>query len=252
MQTVDLTFDESSRGTVLSKVDSELRSSLRPVLSPRPLADEAADVIREQILAGRFRRGEHLVESKIAQELQVSRGPVREAFKLLRNEGLVADEPRRGTFVVTLTARDVSEIYDLRGALEWAAVRMVAGRDAGEVMPELAVVVESMSDAVVEGNVHKVALADLAFHESLCRLSGNARIHAVFSQNVPALRTLLMVDQQLYSGREIAEQHYPIVDAIAAGDANLAAALVESHVRRAKEEVLALLASRLGDELVND
>lgn len=224
---------------------------LRPLISPRSLADEAADAIREQILEGRFRRGEHLVEARIASELNVSRGPVREAFKLLRSEGLVADEPRRGTFVVALTAKDVGDIYELRAALEWAAVRSIAAQQAPESVPALSAVLDEMTAAVGAGDIHAVALADLAFHEALCRLSGNARLHAVFSQTVPALRTLLMVDQHLYSGREIADQHRPILEAIAAGDANLAAALVDSHVRRAREQVLEFLDTTLGESIVN-
>jgi len=229
-------------------VDSE-REGLRPIIGQRSLSDEAADAIREQILAGRFRRGERLVEARIARELRVSRGPVRDAFKLLRSEGLVADEPRRGTFVVALTANDVNEIYDLRAALEWAAARAVAHNDPAGKLPELAAILDSMSAAVAAKDVHAVASADLAFHEALCRLSGNTRILAVFSQHVPTLRTLLMVDQHLYSGREIAEQHRPILEAIAAGDSNLAAALVEAHVRRAKAQVLAFLATTLSGAL---
>src|SRR3989442_8712193 len=97
---------------------------LRPLQAPRPLAEDAADLIREQILAGGFRQGEHLVEAKIARQLNVSRGPVREAFKLLRAEGLLDEEPRRGTFVVSLSGDDVREIYDLRAAIEATAARL--------------------------------------------------------------------------------------------------------------------------------
>ena len=62
---------------------------LQPLEAPRSLAEDAADRIREQILSGGFRQGEHLVETRIAQQLHISRGPVREAFKLLRAEGLL-------------------------------------------------------------------------------------------------------------------------------------------------------------------
>ena len=69
---------------------------LRPLDGPRSLGEDAADAIREQILNGGFQRGEHLVEARIAQRLGISRGPVREAFKLLRAEGLVAEKARDG------------------------------------------------------------------------------------------------------------------------------------------------------------
>ena len=91
---------------------------LAPLTAPRSLAEDAADRIREQILSGGFSQGEHLVEAKIAEQLAISRGPVREAFKLLRSEGLLNEEPRRGTFVVSLSTDDVRDIYGLRAALE--------------------------------------------------------------------------------------------------------------------------------------
>jgi len=71
---------------------------LAPLETPRSLAGDAADRIRESILSGGFRPGEHLVEARIAQQLEVSRCPVRYAFKLLRADGLVEEEPRRVTF----------------------------------------------------------------------------------------------------------------------------------------------------------
>ena len=101
-------------------------AALRPLPSPRSLVQDAADMIREQILEGGFQQGEHLVEARIAQQLHVSRGPVREAFKLLRAEGLLSEEPRRGTFVVSLTSDDVRAIYGLRAAIEGRAARMLA------------------------------------------------------------------------------------------------------------------------------
>ena len=71
---------------------SEPSATLRPLEAPRSLAEDAADRIREQILSGGFRQGEHLVEAKLAEQLNISRGPVREAFKLLRAEGLLNEE----------------------------------------------------------------------------------------------------------------------------------------------------------------
>ena len=109
--------------------ESATSAPLQPLQAPRSLAEDAADRIREQILAGGFRQGEHLVEAKIAEQLNISRGPVREAFKLLRAEGLLNEEPRRGTFVVSLSADDVREIYGLRAALEGRAARLIRSEE---------------------------------------------------------------------------------------------------------------------------
>ena len=214
---------------------------LEPLNAPRPLAEDAADVIRDRILDGRFPHGEHLVEATLAKQLHISRGPIRDAFKLLRAEGLVAEEPRRGTFVVTLTSRDIREIYDLRAAIEGAAAGAIASSPGPDAIEELHAIIERMAEAVERGNLRAVGAADLDFHEAICRLSGNTRLHTVFLNHVLALRTLIKVDEHLYSSTEIVDQHRPLLDAIERGDADLARSLCEAHCREAKEMVVAYL-----------
>src|SRR5664279_4365115 len=130
---------------------------LQPLRPPRSLADDAADVLRTQILAGGLPRGAHLVEARIARQFNVSRGPVREAFKLLRAEGLVEEEPRRGTFVVTLSSVDVREIYDLRAALEGRATRSIARTRDPATIAELGSTLEAIAVAAASGDVREVA-----------------------------------------------------------------------------------------------
>jgi GntR family transcriptional regulator of gluconate operon len=117
---------------------------LRPIDLGRSLAENAADRIREQVLSGGYAQGQHLVEARIADELQISRGPVREAFKMLRAEGLVTEEPRRGTFVVSITAQDVRDIYGLRAAIEGAAARLLCRAGDAATIDRL----EAAADAI--------------------------------------------------------------------------------------------------------
>lgn len=213
-------------------------AGLPPLRLPRSLAEDAADVLRTQILSGGLPRGAHLVEARIAHQFNVSRGPVREAFKLLRAEGLVEEEPRRGTFVVTLSSVDVREIYDLRAALEGRAARSIARRRDPATLDELRSTLEAIAAAAAAGDVRAVARHDLEFHESICRLSGNRRLHTVFQRHVPALQTLIKLDEYLYrSMSEIAAQHDPILAAIQAGDADGAAAACEAHCDDARDLV---------------
>jgi GntR family transcriptional regulator of gluconate operon len=221
--------------------DDLVYRKLRPLNAPRPLAEDAAEVIRERILDGRFQHGEHLVEATLARQLHISRGPVREAFKLLRAEGLVAEEPRRGTFVVTLSGRDIGEIYDLRAAIEGAAASAIATSHDVDSVKELHAIIDRMTGAVSRGDLRAVGASDLEFHEAICRLSGNSRLHTVFLQHVLALRTLIKVDEHLYSSAAIVSQHRPLLDAIERGDAPLAKALCEAHCRDAKDTVLAYI-----------
>ena len=199
-------------------------STLSPLDAPRSLAEDAADRIREQILSGGFGQGEHLVEAKIAQQLHVSRGPVREAFKLLRAEGLVEEEPRRGTFVVTLSSVDVREIYGLRAAIEGRAARLLASKRDPAAVAELATMLERIEKAVAGADAAEVFRRDLEFHDGLCRLSGNERLHEVFVRYVPMLRALLRLDERVYASLdEVAMQHRPLLKAIESGDADAAA-----------------------------
>ena len=218
-------------------------ATLRPLEAPRSLTEDAADRIREQILAGGFKQGEHLVEAKIADQLNISRGPVREAFKLLRAEGLLNEEPRRGTFVVSLTAQDVRDIYGLRAALEGRAARLIARSQDPDSLARLRALADDIDRAVASGDAIEVGRADLAFHEGLCELCGNSRIHEVFMRYVPTLRGLLRLDEQvLRSLDEITQQHRPFVDAIEAGDEETAARLLNEHSEQAGELIAGVLA----------
>lgn len=224
--------------------DTTGAATLRPLDAPRSLAEDAADRIREQILAGGFAQGEHLVEARIAEQLNVSRGPVREAFKLLRSEGLLQEEPRRGTFVVSLSAEDVREIYGLRAAIEGRAARLLAGRQDPAALAELRSLLTSIEVAAEAGDVTGVYRQDLAFHDALCRLSGNARLHEVFARYVPMLRALLHVDERMQESLAVvAEQHRPIVDAIQNGDVDAAIAHAEAHCDQAGEMIAGYLRS---------
>ena len=217
---------------------------LAPLTAPRSLAEDAADRIREQILAGGFSQGEHLVEAKIAEQLAISRGPVREAFKLLRAEGLLMEEPRRGTFVVSLAADDVREIYGLRAALEGRAARTLARDRDPQALERLQVLADEIDAAVSAGDPAAVSRADLAFHQGLCVLSGNSRILEVFDRYVPTLRALLRLDELvLRSLSEVSLQHRPFVEAIGAGDEDEAARLLSEHSEQAGELIAGVVAA---------
>jgi GntR family transcriptional regulator of gluconate operon len=212
--------------------------------APRSLAEDAADRIREQILAGGFRQGEHLVEAKIAEQLNISRGPVREAFKLLRAEGLLNEEPRRGTFVVSLSADDVREIYGLRAALEGRAARLIARAHDPATIEQLRTLADAIDKAVATGDAAAVSRADLAFHEGLCALCGNSRILEVFDRYVPTLRALLRLDERvLRSLDEVSNQHRPFVEAIEAGEEETAARLLAEHAEHAGELIAGVVAA---------
>jgi DNA-binding GntR family transcriptional regulator len=211
---------------------------MRPLQTRKLLAEDVADRIREEILSGGFGQGDRLVEAGIAQQLGVSRGPVREAFKLLRAEGLVKEEPHHGTFVVRLTSTDVRDIYDLRAALEARAAKQLAERARSADLRTMRRLLQRLLEAAENGDVTVVSQADLAFHEGVCHLTGNRRLHEVFMRHVPVLKNLMKLDEYIYrSLDDVAVEHEPLMAALEGGDPAVAGARFEGHVERARDQV---------------
>jgi DNA-binding FadR family transcriptional regulator len=131
---------------------------------------------------------------------------------------------------VSLSSRDAREIYELRAAIEGRAAYLVAKAADPASVRELTDLCTQMERAELDHDAAAVYKYDLAFHDALCRLSDNTRLHEVFSRYVPALRALLQLDKQIYGPLEvIVGGHRFLVDAIREGDAEKARALAEQH-----------------------
>lgn len=215
---------------------------LRPLTAPRTLVEDATDLIRSGILSGGFRPGERLVEAKLAAELNVSRGTVREALRALRGEGLVGEEARRGLFVVEIDAGDVNDGYELRAIVEERAARRIARARRPEVLDELRRLFLELEAAVQARDASAISVCDLAFHEAICRLSGNPRLHEVFVRYVPMLRRLLPLDEQvLTSLDEVVDQHRAILSALEHESPERAGRVCERHCAEAAKLLVAHL-----------
>jgi len=217
---------------------------MRPLQTRRLLAEDVADRIREEILTGRVGQGKRLVEAVIAEELGVSRGPVREALKLLRGEGLVMEEPHRGAFVVRLSAADVADIFDLRAALEVRAARQIAARGRPSDIRTLRHLFERLAEAAKNDDSGQMLQADLAFHEGVCQLGGNRRLFEVYERYVPLVKSFMRLDEFLYETLDdVALEHEPMLRAIEDGDADLAAARFAAHTEKARDVLVAHVSS---------
>ncbi len=136
------------------------------------LRDQIEAQVSSAILNGFLKPGDHLVESAIAEQLQVSRAPVREALSALEREGLIVYAPRRGYFVVEFTPKDIEEIYSLRLLLEVGALRRAIDRVPDEDIRKLQEIVNTLGQAVEEGwEQASISSLDLSFHELICRVN---------------------------------------------------------------------------------
>jgi DNA-binding GntR family transcriptional regulator len=213
-------------------------ATLEP-LRGQTLGMQAAEAIRRLIATGRLVGGDHLIEARIAEQLGISRGSVRDALWLLRGEGLVRDEPRRGTFVAQLTVADVREIYDLRIAVEIAAVRLIKQRPEMESFRQLEQALDDMEAG--GGDAALAAEADLGFHSALCAASGNSRLHGVFVRHATELLTSLRLDEEKLGHQpdSIVVEHRHLFDALRLGDLAAAETAFREHLEEARDRMTA-------------
>ena len=220
----------------------EFMARLEPLSSPT-LAEQTVELIRRRILSGDFVSGERLVETRLAADLGTSRGPIREALKQLAAEGLVREEPRRGTFVAAPTLEDARDLYDLRVAIEARAARLIIERRDPAAIETLRAALDELHEAVRASDLPQVTRADYGFHETLCRASGNGRLLEVYMRNASVLRLLVQLEEGQYymSFEEVEAQHRELLECIVAGDAARTEELIVEHLDSARDRLLGYL-----------
>lgn len=150
-------------------------------------AERVAAILRTRVVQGDLRPGERLSEESLGLTLGVSRNTLREAFRLLADNGLLVHELNRGVFVRTLTPDDITDLYRVRRLLEGAAARRVEPR----AVPDLSLVERAVSDgeaAAEEDRWAQVATADLLFHQHLVGLCASPRLDALMQRVMAELR----------------------------------------------------------------
>jgi DNA-binding GntR family transcriptional regulator len=208
---------------------SESASLLR--LERTSLREQALSALRRAITTGELAPGTHLVETELSDALHISRGTLREAMRQLQQEGLISAGPRGRLSVRHLDAKEIRDIFDVRAALESLAARTLANRsDREEVVAVLRKAVTEM-ERRVEAHLDDRIEADLKFHRTMCQLSGSETLLHSWSSLEGSIRMSIMfagVDRALKNMDS--KRHSDIVDAIASGDADKAAATINDHM----------------------
>lgn len=213
--------------------------------SPKPLSNSqrAFQALRDMIFAGDLAPGSDHLESELAEQLGVSRTPVREAALMLESQGLLELRPRKGVRILPVSPDDMAEIYDVLTELECLAARNAAdkGYDEADLL-QLATAIEDMEVAVAQNSLEDWAEADDRFHQTLVSLGGNSRATAMFEMMNDQVRrartvTLFMRPLPVQSN----EDHRQVFEAIKAGDINTADAVHRAHRQNAKNMMLELL-----------
>lgn len=209
----------------------------RTLTKPELLPSAVADLLREQVVTGTLAPGQRLVEASLADEMDVSRGTVRDALKELEDEGLLENIPRRGTYVVDLGPADVREVYDLRAAIEMRAVRLVVERSPrGAPQVQLRQIIERIEKAVAAGDGRRAQELDMAFHGELYRLSGSRRLEEAFRRVLPVMRLVNRSRHQLFPTlADVPREHLPLVEAIESGSLADAEEAIDHHLANARD-----------------
>ena len=195
-------------------------------------AERAAAALREGILSGRFRPHERLVEAKLAAQLGVSHVPVREALRMLAAENLVVIVPRRGASVRAFSIASQQEMLIVRSTLESLNARLAVRRCTPALLRDMSEVLAAGNAAVMANRLVDVAALNGRFHELLAAAVSNG----VLGDMMRSLRektSALAVDLTPAAARRLWKDHAEILEAIIAGDADLAGTLAEQHVLRA-------------------
>lgn len=198
------------------------------------LRQQALMALRRAITTGELTPGTHLVEEKMSEQLQISRATLREAMRQLQHEGLITTDARGRLFVRSLDAQDILDIFAVRAALEALAARILGQtKDRDTAVGVLHQAVRAMDEAInqtMEGRIE----ADLNFHHSMCRLTGNpVLLHSWEAMEGPIRMSFMWAGMERTDRNMSVDRHAAIVDVIAAGDAATAAEHLFAHINEA-------------------
>jgi DNA-binding GntR family transcriptional regulator len=200
----------------------------------QPLREHAYRAIKAGILAQRWLPGQPLTEQQLAEELAISRTPVREALQALAREGFVSIFPNRGTFVAAPSLADIRELYELREALEGQVARLAAERATAADHSEVEAVVARAADQMDAPD--QLVETGSQFHRLLARIAGNRRIQEILvNLEQSTARARLMRYGAAEGPRDVWAEHRAIMEAVARHDPDVAERLMRSHIRLAYE-----------------
>ena len=196
------------------------------------LSKVVSEKIRGQILAGRLKPGERLIEDRLSAELGVSRVPVREALRGLSMEGLVRLEPNRGASVTEVTPELLAELVEVRTLLEALNARLAARRHDPEIVALLQDTLRRGNEAAQSGTADQLAQLNAEFHERLAEASRNSVLSDIMRSLRERTGLAFSINGQARA-REDWKEHAGILAAVIEGDEEISALLAARHVKNA-------------------
>ena len=205
----------------------------------KPLREMVYEELKMQILTGGIIPGTRMMEVELAEEMGVSRTPIREAIRKLEKEGLVTIEPRRGAYASRISTDDMVEILEVRQDLEGLAAGLAATRMDSEQLKELKTIAENYNKAVDAGDMDSMIKYDTAFHRLIVDSCNNKiLVHMVEQLQELVLRFRYIYYDNFKRAEHMPEEHKAIMDAISKKDENKAREAADVHIYRLKQLVI--------------
>ncbi len=200
------------------------------------------DRLRSDILAGRIAPGTRLKITELAERYGLSHMPVREALQQLQGEGLVTLSPNRGASVRRMDAQFIRSLFDIREALEGFLTRQAAARMTPAVLDELRGIQRRYDDAVATGDLRACIPLNLQFHRTILLVTRNEEAMRLLDQHTSLIRALrARVGYAPDRPSTIQREHHALIAALGSGDGDAAQRIHSLHVRRASEDMLAMM-----------
>lgn len=210
---------------------------MEPIKPQRSVTELTAERIRKAIILGEFPLGTKLSEQKLADQLQVSRSPVREALVLLQIEGLVRVFPKRGTFIFSPNDTMTLDLCEHRAILETACLERAIDRNYANLLGGMRTGIAQMESAIKASDTKKYSLGDLTFHRAIIANSNNASMMKTYETTIGplmALRTHLFTISGIKLDRSM-QEHYEMLAACEAKDILTARTVCTRHIHHLAE-----------------
>jgi DNA-binding GntR family transcriptional regulator len=208
----------------------------RRITAPPSMSALAAEALRQMVLNGELRPGDRVIENRLTEELGVSRPPLREAMRVLEQEGLIVQTPRKGAVVAPVTPHDIYEIVSLREEIEQIAVRLGVPVRSQERLDRLRQTFADLEAAAEEDGAPRVVECSFAFHLAIVGLAGHRRLEDVYRSLSLQMRMCMAMNRRARAGietaRQDAERHRPLLDLVEAGDVEGMAHTLAHHGQR--------------------
>jgi DNA-binding GntR family transcriptional regulator len=203
------------------------------------LADEVAGEVRREILHGELAPGTRLLELRLAERFGTSQTPIREALRLLERDGLVTHRPRRGVYVWEPTARDVDEIYSLRGVLEGLAARRAAVRVTSDDAARLKQLIDKLENASQQADREEHIQLTVEFHAAIVEVARHERLLQSW-RSLMAQMSLCAHLHGVYHPdfTSDVETHRALLAAVMDGEPELAERIARGHVTAARDDFI--------------